>query len=115
MKSTKIEAPPHLKPFKGVEMAILGSGERTTYIKMTCQPGSAFPGHSHPSEQIGPCLEGAGEFISGGETLRVTPSVSWTIPANETHSFVVKGERAVLIYEVWSPPREDYLLMAEKR
>ena len=100
---------------KGGERAILGSGERTTHIGMICQPGSVFPGHRHPNEQIGTCLEGAGAFISGGETLRVTPSVSWTIPANETHSFVVKGERAVLIYEVWSPPREDYLLRAEKK
>jgi len=96
-------------------MAILGSGERTIYIRMICQPGSVFPGYSHPNEQIGTGLEGEEAFISGGETLRVTPNVSWTIPANEAHSFVVKGERAVLIYEVWSPPREDCLLMAEKK
>lgn len=115
MKPIRIEEAPRLEPVKGVEMAILGSGENMTLIKMVIQPGAVFPEHSHPNEQIGACLEGGGKLVSGGEAVRVEPGVSWTIPANETHSFVAKGNQPVIIYEAWSPPREDYLTMAEKR
>lgn len=104
-----------MKPLKGVDMAIIGDGERMTLIRITVQPGAVFPEHSHPNEQIGTCLHGEGELTSGGESLGVEPGVSWTIPANEPHSFVAKGDEPVIIYEVWSPPREDYLSMAEKR
>ena len=114
MKSTRMREAPRLKPLKGVEMAILGSGERITLIRIVIQPGASFPEHSHPNEQIGACLEGRGELISGGENLRVEPGVSWTIPADEPHSFVAEGDQPVVIYEAWSPPREDYLAMAEK-
>lgn len=115
MKSTRIREASRFKPLKGVEMAILGSGERMTFIRIVLQPGASIPEHSHPNEQIGTCLEGRGELISGGKDLRVEAGVSWTIPANEPHSFVAKGDQPVVIYEVWSPPREDYLSMAEKR
>ncbi|MFQ6077253.1 MAG: cupin domain-containing protein [Candidatus Bathyarchaeia archaeon] len=113
MRSTSIEKAPRLRPLKGVEMAILGSGENMTLIRILIQPGAVFPDHSHPNEQIGTCLEGRGVLTSGGESLEVAPGVSWTIPPNETHSFVGKGDRPVVIYEGWSPPREDYLSMAE--
>jgi len=115
MKSTNIELSPRLKPFRGVDMAILGSGDMITFIRMANKQGSLFPEHTHPNEQIGTCFEGEGELTSGGETIRVTPGVSWTIPANEQHSFVARGGSDVLIYEVWSPPREDYLSMAKKK
>lgn len=96
-------------------MAILGSGEKLTLIRMNIQPGSIFPKHSHPNEQIGTCLEGDGELKSGGRAIKVVPGSSWTIPANENHSFIAKGEKIVVIVEAWSPPREDYLSMAKKR
>lgn len=115
MKSTRINEAPRLNPLKGVEMAILGSGERMTLIRIVVQPGAVFPKHSHPNEQIGTCLQGKGELTSGGKSIKVEPGVSWIIPADEPHSFVAKGDTPSFIHEAWSPPREDYLSMAEKR
>lgn len=115
MKSTRIDEAPSLKPIKGAEMAILGSGDNMTLIRITAQPGATFPEHSHPNEQIGTCLKGEGELTSGGKSIKVELGMSWTIPANEPHSFVAKGDVPVLIHEAWSPPREDYLSMAKKR
>jgi len=115
MKSTSIDEAPRLKPLKGVEMAILGSGKEMILIRIFIQPGSVFPEHSHPNEQIGTCLQGEGELTSGGKSIKVEPGVSWTIPANEPHSFLAKGNKPVFIHECWSPPREDYLSMAEQR
>ena len=115
MNSTKIELAPRLSPFKGVDMRIIGSGCSITLIRMTIKPGSIFPEHTHNNEQVGTCLEGEGKLTSGGETIDVTEGVSWTIPANEPHSFVATGDKNVIIIECWSPPRKDYLSMAHKR
>jgi len=113
MKSTDMGKAPKLKPLKGVDMAILGSGDKITLIKILIQPGAVFPEHSHANEQVGTCLEGEGELVSGGKKLRVVPGVSWTIPSDERHSFITKGDKPVVIYECWSPPRADYLAMAK--
>ena len=114
MDSVRIEAALRLSPLKGVEMVILGSGEKITLIKIILQPGAFFPKHNHPNEQMGTCLEGEGELKSNKKTIKVEPGVSWVIPANEVHSFIAKGRFPVIIYEAWSPPREDYLKMARE-
>jgi len=112
MKSSNTELAPRLRPFSGVEMAVLGSGNKMTFVNIIMQQGAVIPDHSHPNEQIGTCLQGEGEMRSGGDILNVTPGVSWTIPANEPHSFMVKGDQRVILYEAFSPPREDYLSIA---
>lgn len=114
MRSTSIKDAPRLKPLKGIEMAILGSGETMTLIRIVIQPGAFLPEHSHHNEQIGTCLEGEGELTSGGKSIKVEAGISWTIPSNEIHSFIAHGDKPVLIHEAWSPPREDYLSMAKK-
>jgi quercetin dioxygenase-like cupin family protein len=115
MRSTRIEDAPRLEPVKGAEMSILGSGAQMTLIKIVVKPGSVFPEHSHPNEQIGTCFEGEGVLVSGGRTLNVVPGVSWTIPGNERHSFTPKGDSTVVVIEGWSPAREDYVAMATKK
>jgi hypothetical protein len=32
---------------------------------------------------------------------------------NEAHRFEAKGDRPVIIFEAWSPPREDYRARAK--
>jgi quercetin dioxygenase-like cupin family protein len=115
MRSSKLETAPALSPLKGVEMAILGSGEKATFLRITVQPGSTISEHSHHNEQIGTCLEGKGKLVSGGEALQVSPGISWTIFADEPHSFTAEGKQPVVLYEAFSPPREDYLAMAKKK
>lgn len=112
MKSSNTELAPRLRPFSGVEMTVLGSGNKMTFLNIIMQPGAVIPDHSHPNEQIGTCLQGEGEMRAGGDILKVNSGVSWTIPANEPHSFMVKGDRIVILYEAFSPPREDYLSIA---
>jgi quercetin dioxygenase-like cupin family protein len=112
MKHLKLGEAPRLEPVKGAHMALIGDGERMTLIRMEFQPGSIVPDHSHPNEQIGTCIEGTGTLTSGGESINVEPSVTWAIPADEPHSFEARGSRMVIIYEAFSPPREDYRAMA---
>ncbi len=113
MRSRILEEAPKLAPVEGVDMAILGSGERLTLIRIVVEPGAVVPMHSHPNEQIGTCVEGEGELTSGGAVVKARPGASWAIPGGEPHEFVAKGSRPVVIVEAWSPPREDYLAMAK--
>jgi quercetin dioxygenase-like cupin family protein len=112
MKHFKLEEAPRLEPVKGAHMALIGDGERMTLIRMEFKPGSIVPDHSHPNEQIGTCIEGTGTLTSGGMPLKVEPGVSWVIPADESHKFEANGNSSVIIYEAFSPPREDYRAMA---
>lgn len=40
------------------------------------------------------------------------PGHAWVVPPNEIHKFVA-GEETTIIYESWSPPREDYRKLAK--
>lgn len=113
MRSTRVESAPRFEPVKGAEMALIGDGEKMTLIRILIQPGAVFPDHTHPNEQIGTCLEGEGVLTSGGKGLEVEPGVTWAIPGGELHKFEATGDSPVVIYEAWSPPREDYKKLAE--
>ena len=93
-------------------MELVGDGERMTLIRITAQPGAVFPDHSHDHEQIGTCLEGGGVLSSGEKDLKMKSGDSWVVPPNEVHKFVA-GDETTIIYESWSPPREDYRKLAK--
>jgi len=113
MKSTRVEDAPRFEPVKGAGMALIGEGEKMTLVRILIQPGAVFPDHAHPNEQIGTCIEGKGVLTSGGTALEVGPGITWAIPENEVHKFEATGDKLVVIYEVWSPPREDYRKLAK--
>ena len=93
-------------------MDLVGDGERMTLVRITAQPGAEFPVHSHEHEQIGTCMKGGGVLSSYGKDLEVRPGHSWVVPPNEIHKFVT-GNETTIIYESWSPPREDYRKLAK--
>jgi quercetin dioxygenase-like cupin family protein len=113
MKGSSIEKAPKFQPFKGVEIKILGSKEKLSLCYALIEPGAILIEHSHPSEQIGMCIRGTGELTSGGYILKTSPGTSWTIPANEKHSYRNTGSETVEVIEAFSPPREDYLKLAK--
>ena len=112
MKSTRVNDAPRFEPVEGAEMALIGDGEKMTLVRILIQPGAVFPDHAHPNEQIGTCVEGGGVLTSGGEDLEVAPGVAWSIPSDELHKFVATADTPTVIYEAWSPPREDYRKLA---
>ena len=112
MKHLKLEEAPRLEPVNGAHMALIGDGEKMTLIRMEFQPGAVVPDHSHPNEQIGTCVDGMGTLTSGGESIKVEPGVTWAIPADEPHRLEADKSCKVVIYEAFSPPREDYRAMA---
>ena len=112
LKIKKCEETPEFTPVEGVHMALVGDGKSMTLTRIRIEPGSILPLHSHPHEQIGTCIEGRGVMTSAGEVCDIVPGSTWTIPGGEEHKFEALDE-PVLIFEVWSPPREDYRKLAE--
>jgi quercetin dioxygenase-like cupin family protein len=114
MKYLNNEKAPKFESIEGVKMYLIGDGENLTFIKMFIKPGSVFPNHSHPNEQVGTCIEGEAVLTSGDVPIDIHPGITWTIPPGEKHSLVTVGDTDIVIYEAWSPPREDYRALAKE-
>jgi quercetin dioxygenase-like cupin family protein len=114
MKWRRISEAPGFDPAQGVHLRLLASGERTTLIRFDIEPGAVIPLHRHPHEQTGVCVEGGGALTSGGESIGIEAGMAWVIPGGEEHGFVA-GDEGAVIYEAFSPPREDYLKASGQR
>jgi len=64
--------------------------------------------HQHPHEQMGMVLEGAIEFICGGEQRTVPAGGVFLIPPNTPHSARAVGGPARAL-DIFHPRREDYM------
>jgi quercetin dioxygenase-like cupin family protein len=113
MKDSSVAKAPRLSPAKGVEIAILGTTDKLTLCYITAQPGAVIEDHSHPNDQIGTCLKGAGELVSGGKIFRTLPGTSWTIPGGEAHRWKSTSDDLTILVEGFSPPRKDYVSKAK--
>lgn len=113
MQSRELKEAPKLAPVPGVEIKILGSGEKVTFCHIIVQPGAKIDTHGHYNEQIGTCISGSGDLVSEDQVIKVIPGKCWTIPSDQLHSFVATSEEPAVLVEAFSPPREDYLEMAK--
>lgn len=68
--------------------------------------------HSHPQEQWGFCVQGSGLRVQGDERIEVSAGDFWRTPGNVKHGFVAGADGAV-IYDVFAPPRDEYLKPGE--
>lgn len=72
------------------------------------QPNSEVPIHSHPHEQYGFILEGEIETTVAGETKIMKKGDACHALSNVPHVGKTYFKK-VMILDVFSPPREDYL------
>lgn len=71
------------------------------------EKGAVIPGHSHKEEQVSLVIEGELEFEICGEKIRLGPGEGILCGSGEPHSAVALEKS--LVYDVFSPPRYDYL------
>ena len=83
------------------------SGQNVMVVEVTLDRGGIVAEHQHPHEQISLMISGKVEFIVGNEKKIVGPGEVVHIPPNVPHSVYVL-ENAV-VYDVFSPIREDFL------
>lgn len=75
-------------------------------------PGMEINPHSHPFEQIVYILTGSVAFTVNGERYHVGPGSVFRIPPNAVHFAEALGDEVALNLDVFAPPREDYLHLA---
>jgi quercetin dioxygenase-like cupin family protein len=82
-------------------------GERITLAVVELAPGAAVPGHQHPHEQIGMCLEGSLRFRVGDETRELGPGGIWRVATGVWHEATAGPDGAVVL-DVFAPTRDDW-------
>lgn len=95
--------------FQGVKGRILAVSERVMAVLVEIPAGKAVPRHKHMNEQLGICLKGEAQFISGSESKIVKEGLVYSISSNEEHEVRMLGSGAGVFLDIFSPPREDYL------
>ena len=91
---------------------IAGTGAQMSFLQMN--PGSTFPAHIHPEEQLMIVLRGSiDELILDGRTQMEKDDVL-LLPANMVHGGKV-GPLGCDVLDVFWPPRPDYAEKMEKR
>ena len=101
--------------FGEVSAKIIFSSDRVMFLLAEIPPKGKVPEHSHPHEQMGICLKGRAEFRSGKERRIVDEGMFYWIKPGERHSVLSLVDEPSLFLDVFNPPREDYIEMAEKQ
>lgn len=80
-------------------------GENQTLVRYVYQPGSVFPVHQHPEEQITIILGGSIDFTVDGAPLTLSAGDVALIPANVPHGATVTGREIVETLNTMAPRR----------
>ncbi len=95
----------------GIEIKVVGHGPHTLSALFKLEAGKTLPLHDHIYEQTGTLLEGTMRLTIGDEVYEVNKGDTWNVPPNIPHMAEVLTD--CLVFEVFSPVREDYLKLAE--
>jgi quercetin dioxygenase-like cupin family protein len=80
-------------------------GASQTLVRYVYQPGSVFPIHQHPEEQITVVLSGTIDFTVDGYPVVLSAGECALIPANTPHGATVTGSVVVETLNTMSPRR----------
>lgn len=83
-------------------------GDLQTLVRYVYQPGSVFPVHHHPQEQITTVLTGCIEFSVDGVLAVLNAGDVAVIPADMPHGARVIGDAVVETFNSLSPRRETH-------
>jgi quercetin dioxygenase-like cupin family protein len=85
-------------------------------VRYLYAPGSVFPMHAHPEEQVTLVLRGTIVFQIGGSEHRLTAGGVIAIPSNVPHGARVEGTETVESFNILSPRRAaDPVVAVERR
>ena len=98
------EAIPSEQVFAGISRQVI-DGERQTLVRYVYAPGSVFPVHAHPEEQVTVVLSGRIVFTVAGDRVELGPGQIAVIPPNVAHGATVEGDESVETLNTMSPRR----------
>jgi quercetin dioxygenase-like cupin family protein len=92
--------------FPGITRQV-AHGDRQTMVRYLYAPGSVFPIHAHPEEQITVVVSGRIAFDVDGKRVELCPGGVAVIPPNVPHGAAVVGNETVETFNALSPRRAD--------
>ena len=98
---------------EGIERQMV-YGERVMVCKLRIAPHTVTPVHSHLHEQITLVEQGPVEFFIDGQSRIVNTGDVLHFPSNIRHGATMLDREVVLI-DIFSPIREDFLPGGQKR
>lgn len=97
---------PSEEPLPGIARQTV-HGANQTLVRYVYQPGSIFPVHQHPEEQITIVLSGTIDFTVEGAPVTLGAGQSALIPANVPHGATVTASEVVVTLNTMSPRRSS--------
>lgn len=92
----------------------LVTGEKAMMVQSQMAPGSLAPPHSHPHEQLLFVGEGLIEVTVRGESELMSVGDVAVIPSNAEHAVRVLSAGGAVVYDIFSPVREDFIKEAHQ-
>ncbi len=92
-------------PFPGIARQTV-HGQNQTLVRYVYQPGSVFPIHHHPEEQITVVLSGSIDFTVDDAPLTLSGGQAAIIPPGIPHGARVTGSVPVETLNTMSPRRQ---------
>jgi quercetin dioxygenase-like cupin family protein len=92
--------------YPGIQRQTLHA-ERQTVVRYVYQPGSVFPHHAHPQEQVTLVISGTIEFTVAGQQLTLRAGQAAVIPPDVPHGARVVGDAIVESFNTLSPARSS--------
>ena len=89
-------------------------GERVMVCRLRFAPRVVTPAHEHPHEQITLVERGRADFFVEGEKRTAKAGDILLFPSGIRHGATMLEDEVVLI-DIFSPPREDFLSADRKR
>lgn len=74
---------------------------------VTFGPGTGFPRHQHPEEQLGMVVDGEMQLTIGAETRVAHAGDVYVIPPNVHHAGRT-GDVACVVLDIFAPPRSGF-------
>ncbi len=97
----------------GIERQMI-SGERLMVCRLSIAPNIVTPVHSHPHEQITIVERGRVRFLVDGVERIASAGDVLFFPSGIAHGATM-GDEPVVLVDIFSPPREDFLAGAVTR
>jgi quercetin dioxygenase-like cupin family protein len=95
----------------GIERRVI-HGAQQSMVQYIYAPGSVFPRHAHPEEQVTLVIRGRIRFDLDGTPVELGPGEVIVIPGGTPHGAEVIGEEPVESYNALSPRRDQSPLSA---
>jgi len=83
--------------------------DKIMHVLVEIKAGAAAPIHQHPHEQTGYILQGTLNVTVKDKEKILQAGEGYLVPPNTPHGVVVIGDTDALIFDTFTPVRQDFL------